>query len=58
MASLLDCLTELALMGCAGAEDSSGDNFAALGNKVSQGFYILVVDLDFFVGAKSANFFT
>lgn len=58
MTGLLDGLTELTLVGRAGAEDSSWDDFAAFGDKVSQGFYILVVDLDFFVGAKSANFFT
>ena len=58
MTCAFDSGSQLALMACAGAGNSSGNDFASLGEESSQTGNIFVIDVGNFINAERADFFS
>ena len=58
MPSLLDCLAQLTLMCGACSDYPPRDYLASFGDKVSQGFDVLIINYGFFIATEAANFFS
>jgi len=52
----LDCLGNFSLVLGAVPGNPAGNNLAALGNKIAQGAWILVINGYLLIGAETANF--